>query len=176
MNETGNYQTWNLIFKMKKVYFLWVNVMCHYSDVIMSAMASQITSLMIVSSTVYSDADQRKHQSSASLAFLGGIHLSPVNSPHKRPVMREMLPYDDAIMTYITADKKSVIVWCNACCIFINPCIGRWRLVISSAMLNDAFVTIFVNCVIVQCIVSNIWLNSSPPFYIMNVLQHHNVP
>ena len=43
----------------------------HYNDVIMGAIASQITSLTIVYSTVYSDADQRKHQSSASLAFVG---------------------------------------------------------------------------------------------------------
>ena len=46
----------------------------HYNDVIMGAMASQITSLTIVYSTVYSGADQRKHQSSASLAFVWGIH------------------------------------------------------------------------------------------------------
>ena len=58
----------------------------HYSDVIMGAIASQITSLTIVYSTVYSDADQRKHQSSASLAFVRGIHRGPVNSPHKWPV------------------------------------------------------------------------------------------
>ena len=45
----------------------------------MGAMASQITSLMIVYSTVYSGADQRKLQSSASLAFVWGIHLGPVN-------------------------------------------------------------------------------------------------
>ena len=55
----------------------------HYDDVIMSAIAAQITSLTIVYSTVYSDADQRKHQSSASLAFVRGIHRGPVNSPHK---------------------------------------------------------------------------------------------
>ena len=42
----------------------------HYNDVIVSAMASQITSLMIVYSTVYSGADQTKHRSSASLAFV----------------------------------------------------------------------------------------------------------
>ena len=41
----------------------------HYSDVLMSTMASQITSLTIVYSSVYSGADQRKYQSSASLAF-----------------------------------------------------------------------------------------------------------
>ena len=46
----------------------------HYDDVIMSALASQITILTIVYSIVYSDADQRKHQSSASLAFVWGIH------------------------------------------------------------------------------------------------------
>ena len=57
----------------------------HYGDVIMGTMASQITSLTIVYSTVYSGADIRKHQSSASLAFVWGIHRSPVNSPHKWP-------------------------------------------------------------------------------------------
>ena len=46
----------------------------HYIDVIMTTMASQITRLNVVYSTVYSDADQRKHQSSASLAFVWGIH------------------------------------------------------------------------------------------------------
>ena len=58
------------------------NVLCkisaillkHYNDVIMGAIASQITSLTIVYSTIYSGSDQRKHQSSASLAFVGGIH------------------------------------------------------------------------------------------------------
>ena len=61
----------------------------HYCDIIMGAVASQITSLTIVYSTVYSDADQRKHQSSASLAFVRGIHRGPVNSPHKWPVTRK---------------------------------------------------------------------------------------
>ena len=44
--------------------------------------------------------DQRKHQSSASLAFVRGIHRRPVNSPHKGPVMRKMFPFDDVIMEY----------------------------------------------------------------------------
>ena len=65
-------------------------VLHHYSDIIMSMMASQITSLTIVYSTVYSGADQRKHQSSASLAFVWGIHRWPVNSPHKGPVMHDV--------------------------------------------------------------------------------------
>ena len=58
------------------------DVLWHCTDVRMSVSASQITSLTIVYSTVYSGADQRKHQSSASLAFVWGIHQSPVNSQH----------------------------------------------------------------------------------------------
>ena len=73
-------------------------ILTHYSDIIMGAMASQITSLMIVYSTVYSGADQRKHQSSTSLAFVQGIHQWPVNSSHKGPVRRKMFPFDDIIM------------------------------------------------------------------------------
>ena len=71
----------------------------HYHDVIMSAMASQITSFTIVYSTVFSGADQRKHQSSASQAFVQGIHRWPVNSQHKWPVTRKMFPFDDVIMS-----------------------------------------------------------------------------
>ena len=64
----------------------------------MGVIASQITSVTIVYSIVYSDADQRKYQSSVSLAFVRGIHLGPVNSPHKWPITRKMFPYDDVIM------------------------------------------------------------------------------
>ena len=71
----------------------------HYGDVIMGTIAPQIISLTIVYSTVYSGADQRKHQSSASLAFVRGIHRGPVNSPHKGPVTRKMFPFDDVFMT-----------------------------------------------------------------------------
>ena len=70
----------------------------HYNDVTVDAIASQITSLTIVYSIVYSDADHRKHQSSASLAFVRGIHRGPVNSPHKWPVTRKMFRFDDVIM------------------------------------------------------------------------------
>ena len=61
----------------------------HYSDIIMSTMASQITSLRVVYSKFYSGADERKHQSFASLAFVMGIHRWPVNSPHNWPVTRK---------------------------------------------------------------------------------------
>ena len=70
----------------------------HYNDVIIGPISSQITSLTIVYSIVYSDADKRKHQSSASLAFVRGFHRGPVNSPRKWPVTRKMFPFDDVIM------------------------------------------------------------------------------
>ena len=73
----------------------------HYGDVIMGQIASQITGLTIINSTVYSDADQRKHQRAASLAFVRGIHRGPVNFPHKWPVTRKMFPFDDVIMNLI---------------------------------------------------------------------------
>ena len=58
----------------------------HYNDIIMSVMVSQITGVSIVCSIVCSGVDQRKYQSSASLAFVRRIHQWPVDSPHKGPV------------------------------------------------------------------------------------------
>ena len=81
----------------------------HYCSVIMGAMASQITSVIIVYLTVYSGADQRKHQSSASLAFARGFHRWPVNSPHKWPVTRKMFPFDDVIMHRLHSSSKIVV-------------------------------------------------------------------
>ena len=72
--------------------------MFHHDDVIMTMLASQITSLTVVYSIVYSGVHQRKHQSSASLAFVREIHRGPVNFPHKWPVTRKMFPFDDVIM------------------------------------------------------------------------------
>ena len=72
----------------------------HYNDVIMGTMASQITIHTIVYSTICSGADQRKRQSSASLAFVWEIHRGSVNSPHKGPVTRKMLPFDDVIVHF----------------------------------------------------------------------------
>ena len=69
---------------------LQIEKLFHYSGVIMGVMASQITSRTVVYSTVYAGADQRKHQSSASLAFVRGIHRWPMNSPNKGPVTRKM--------------------------------------------------------------------------------------
>ena len=91
--------------------------MYHDSDVIMSTMASQIASLMIVYSTVYSGADQRKHQSSASMAFVRGIHRWPVNSLHKGPVTRKMFPFDDVIM-FVRKVMRLVIYF--MCCVSVR--------------------------------------------------------
>ena len=73
-------------------------VSSHYDDVIMTMLASQITSLQVVYSIVYSGVNQRKHQSSASLAIVRGIHRGPVNFPHKWPVTRKMFRFEDVIM------------------------------------------------------------------------------
>ena len=67
----------------------------------MSSMPSQITSITIVYSNVYSGTDKKNHQSSAALAFafVRGIHRWPVNSPHKGPVTRKIFPFGDVIMS-----------------------------------------------------------------------------
>ena len=69
----------------------------HYNDVIMEAIASQITSLSIVYSTVCSGTD-KKRQSSPSLAFVSEIHRWQVNSPHNGPVTLKMLPFDNVVI------------------------------------------------------------------------------
>ena len=82
----------------------------HYHDVIMGAMAFQITSLTIVYSTIYSGTDQRKYQTSASLAFVRGIHRWPVNSPHKWPVTRKRFPFDDVIIVVTYQIPAALII------------------------------------------------------------------
>ena len=81
---------------------MYLSILCrvasHYNDVIIGAMASQFSSLAIVYPRVYSSADQRKYQRSASLAFVRGINRWPVNSPHKWPVTRKTFPFDDVII------------------------------------------------------------------------------
>ena len=80
----------------------------HYNDVIMGTMASQMTSLTIVYSTAYSDADQRKHQKHRVTGLCAG------NSPHKWPVTRKMFPFDDVILHsgFMTRrDNCGCIVW-----------------------------------------------------------------
>ena len=111
---TNTIKQW-LMLKIDKTLNSHFSRRAHYSDVIMGAMASQITSLTIVYSTVHSGTDQRKHQSSASLTFVQGIHRWPVNSPHKWPVTRKTFPFDDVtkLWTHIRFDiSSSVSCWC----------------------------------------------------------------
>ena len=106
----------------------------HYNDVIMGAMASQITSLTIDYSTVYSDADHiSKHQSFASLAFVQGIHRGPVNSLHKWPVTRRMFPFDDAIML-----KWTILQMCTLLHEVLDcHCLGLGKYMIISLALHS---------------------------------------
>ena len=118
----------------------------HSSDVIMGTIASQITSHTIVYSTVYSDADQRKRQSSASLAFVRGIHRGPVNSPHKWPVRRNMFPFDDVIMwIHIGLGSRLLVgveelIWCSFWFYWLIPPGQNGR-----HFADDIFRLIFVN-------------------------------
>ena len=84
-----------------------------YNDIMMNATASQITGVSIAYSTVCSGTYQRKHQSSASLAYVWGIHRGPVNSTHKGPVTRKMLPFDDVLHRSLSNRRTSQVV-CKA--------------------------------------------------------------
>ena len=106
----------------------------HYCDVIMGAIASSITGLIIFYSIVYSGADQRKHQSSASLAFVREIHRWPVNSPHKWPVTRKMFPFDDVIMFIVSLSPGSPTSW--SMCRWVTIRAAKMHKV-STAISND---------------------------------------
>ena len=99
----------------------------NYNDVILSTMTSQTTSLTIVYATVYSGTDQRIHKSSASLAFMRGIHRWPVNSPHKGPVTRKRFPLDDVIINWDISGLQ------HASSMFIQHeqehCLFGWKLI-----------------------------------------------
>ena len=108
---------------------IWYVLLAHYNDVIMGVMVSQIISLAIVYSTVYSGADQRKHQSSASLAFVREIHQRPVNFPHKLQCNLDIYIYI-YIYIYILFFKiyrwkcpihfvRAVIIRYDLCCVII---------------------------------------------------------
>ena len=97
----------------------------------MGAIVSQITSLTIVYSTVYSEADQGKYQSTALLAFVWGIHRRPVNSPHKWPVTRKMFPFDDVIMHW----KYSYILVLVS--LVISACISPYKPDFSFTMADE---------------------------------------
>ena len=98
----------------------------HYNDVIMSTMASQITSITTLYSIIYWSVHQRKHQSSASLTFMRGIHRGPVNSPHKGPVTRKMFPFDEVIMMMLWSIQKLHQTWYSSQP-YRNECVGSFQ-------------------------------------------------
>ena len=67
----------------------------------MGAMASQISASPLFTQSFIQGQIKKKYQSSASLAFVRGIHRWPVNSPHIWPVTRQMFPFDDVIMSHL---------------------------------------------------------------------------
>ena len=96
----------------------------------MSAMASQITGVSVVYSTICSGTDQRKPKSPALLAFVRGIHRWPVNSPHTRPVTRNMFSFDVITLPRsfrITslAQEQSYGLWRDIC---FQRLKGLWEL------------------------------------------------
>ena len=91
-----SYKSWEDIVSTTRVFFRCCGIK-------MSAMASQITGVLIVCSTNCSSASQWEHRSASSLAFERGIHLWPVDCLHKGLVIRKMFPYDDVIMLQIHA-------------------------------------------------------------------------
>ena len=83
----------------------------HYNDVIMTTMASQITSLAVVYSIVYSGADERKLRSSASVAFVRGIHRDRWIPRTKGPATRKIFPFVDVIMFYVNVNIRPMTIF-----------------------------------------------------------------
>ena len=88
----------------------------------MGPMASPITNLTLVYSTVY----KRKHQSSASLAFVREIHRWPVNSPHKGPVTQKMFPFHDVIMILLVSDDAGGLFVTSMTAVAASPAGRVW--------------------------------------------------
>ena len=94
----------------------------------------QITSVTIVYSTICSGVDQRKHQSSASLVFVRGIHRWPVNSPHKGPVTPKIFQFDDVIMK----SERCHVVFFQCWCVSMLTCKRMGPLRCSAGIHNPA--------------------------------------
>ena len=98
----------------------------HYIDVIMTTMASQITSLTMVYSTVYSDANQKKISKLRITGLCVGNSPEPVNSPHKGPVTRKMFTFGDVIMLKVPDPCHRMLHVSHdshyLSCIFVGEC------------------------------------------------------
>ena len=137
--------------------------------------ASQITSFTIVYSTVYSGADQRKHQCSVSLAFVLGIHRRPVNSPHKWPVTRKMFPFDDVIMNVLifcwfrVNPMRECQLWSVS--LLIVQTVFWTRVtsdIISSGASKPILANLFVSRQLVAVLSKNLWIM----LWIVKVMVH----
>ena len=112
----------------------------HYSDVMMCAIASQITSISTVYSAVCSGTHQRNHQSSELLAFVSGDHWWLVESPHKGPVTRKMFQFDDVIIWYI--------MWLTYVCVMFTSYFRVNLLQTSITLYNIFWLQISINVTI----------------------------
>ena len=129
----------------------------------MSTMASQITSLTVVYSTFYSGTDQRKHQSSTSLAFVRGIHQSLVNSPHKGPVTRKMFPLDDVIMMAVSGVHQLLALfpsgWTERLKVVSHAGKSCFLTEISLSSIEWRAWIINYICILVWCVITHPYLN-----------------
>ena len=154
----------------------------------MTMLASQITSLTVVYSIVYSGVNQRKHQSSASLAFVREIHRGPVNFPHKWPVTRKMFPFDDVIMKWENAEvgnsswskpnQLGLTTWVLLMMLCLPPSLlhnqVKWRLEMMGNFLTTPYVPISFRSIIqngnkytrafTTLILWSMWINSCGVF------------
>ena len=123
----------------------WLRNATHYNDVIMGVIASQIISLTIVYSTVYSGADKKKYENNASLAFVRGIHRGRLNSRHKWPVTRKMFPFDDVIMNLAWVNNKSVL-----CRIYALPGV-HWMYIFNDGSMGPLYSIVCNNSINIAC-------------------------
>ena len=94
----------------------------HYNDVIWARWRLKSPASWMFTQPFFQGADQRKHQRSASLAFVRGIHRWPVNSPHKGPVTRKMFPFDDVIMKRRQSMPQTHPCWMSSVWGLLNIC------------------------------------------------------
>ena len=107
----------------------------------MTMIASWITSLTVVYLSVYSGTDQRKYQSSATLAFVQGIHRGPVNSPHKWPVTRKMFPFDDVIMCPLKYGVK-LLIHSQTSMVALSWSLVKFQVLTNTFAKSDIFITV----------------------------------
>ena len=111
---------WYCRFNLNSWFYYILDETSDYGDIIMSAMASQITSRTIICSIVYSGVDQRKHQSSESLAFVRGIHVAVTG---EFPTQRASNAENVSIWWRHHTIWSSSHNWVSACWLLMTLCI-----------------------------------------------------